>query len=80
MGFRPHEGNPTQSVKINNLIKRVRKKEVRKQGVAPQCGHPMTETEFQTMQNILQNQHKHDRTNSTIWCFGLYALIIFNSI
>ena len=72
-----NEGNPTRSVEINNLIKRVRKKEVRKQGVAPQCRRPMTETEFRTMQNILQNQHDHDRTNSTIWRFGLYALTIF---
>jgi hypothetical protein len=31
-----NEGNPTRSIEINNLIKRVKKKEVRKQGVASQ--------------------------------------------
>jgi hypothetical protein len=30
------EGNPTKSIVVNDLIKRVKKKEVRKQGVAPQ--------------------------------------------
>jgi hypothetical protein len=38
-----NEGSPTQSIEVNNLIKRVRKKEVRKQGVAPQCQCAMTE-------------------------------------
>ena len=32
-----NKGNPTRSTKINDLIKRVKRKEVRKQGVAPQC-------------------------------------------
>jgi hypothetical protein len=72
-----NEGNPTRSNEVNNLIKRVRKKEVRKQGVAPQCRRAMTETEFRTMQNIFQNQQEHDRTSSTIWRYGLYALTIF---
>ena len=40
------EGNPTKSIVVNNLIKRVKKKEVRKQGVAPQSCCSMTEQEF----------------------------------
>jgi hypothetical protein len=68
-----NEGNPTRSIEVNNLIKRVRKKEVRKQGVAPQCRRAMTEAEFRTMQNILRN---HDG-RSLIWQYGLYALTIF---
>ena len=31
-----NSGNPTKSTNVNDLIKRVKKKEVRKQGVAPQ--------------------------------------------
>jgi hypothetical protein len=67
------EGNPTRSIEVNNLIKRVKKKEVHKQGAALQCRHAITEDEFQTMQKILQN---HDKT-SMIWQFGLYALTNF---
>jgi Transcriptional activator of glycolytic enzymes len=68
-----NEGNPTRSIEVNNLIKRVKKKEVRKQGAASQCRRAITEVEFRTMQKILQN---HNRT-STIWRFGLYALTNF---
>jgi Transcriptional activator of glycolytic enzymes len=68
-----NEGNPTRSLEVNNLIKRVRKKEVRKQGVAPQCRRAMTEGEFRAMQNILRN---HD-SGSLLWKCGLYALTIF---
>jgi hypothetical protein len=68
-----NEGNPTRSIEVNNLIKRVKKKEVRKQGVASQCRRAITEVEFRTMQKILQN---HDR-NSSIWRYGLYALTNF---
>jgi hypothetical protein len=76
-----NEGNPTQSIEINYLIKQVCNKEVRKQSVAPQCRHPTTETEFQTMQNILQNRHEHNRTSSTIWPFCTnHFSIPFNSL
>jgi len=68
-----NEGNPTRSIEVNNLIKRVKKKEVRKQGAASQCRRAITEDEFRTMQKILRN---HDRT-SMIWRFGLYALTNF---
>ena len=51
-----NEGNPTRSIEINNLIKRVKKKEVRKQGAASQSKRAITEDEYQTMQNIFRNQ------------------------
>jgi hypothetical protein len=41
-----NEGNPTRNVEINDLIKRVKKKEVRKQGVASQTQRAITELEF----------------------------------
>jgi hypothetical protein len=44
-----NEENPTRSIEVNNLIKRVKKKEVRKQGVASQCRRAITEVEFRTM-------------------------------
>jgi hypothetical protein len=34
-----NEGNPTKSIDVNDLIRHVKKKEVRKQGVAPQSCH-----------------------------------------
>lgn len=37
-----NEGNPTRSIEINNLIKRVKKKEVRKQGAASQSRRAIT--------------------------------------
>jgi hypothetical protein len=70
-----NEGNPTRSIEINTLIKRVKKKEVRKQGAASQSRQAITdEDEYRTMQNIFRNQE--DR-NSLVWRYGLYALTNF---
>ena len=68
-----NEGNPTRSIDVNNLIKRVKKKEVRKQGVLSKVKRPLTDDEFGQMQKILQN---HNR-NNYIWRYGLYALANF---
>ena len=68
-----NEGNPTRSIDVNNLIKRVKKKEVRKQGVVSRCRRAITEAEFRKMQNILQTHNG----NSLIWRYGLYALTNF---
>ncbi len=43
---RRREGNPSRSIEINNLIKRLKKKEVRKQGVVSQTQSAITEVEF----------------------------------
>jgi hypothetical protein len=67
-----NEGNPTRSIEVNSLIKRIKKKEVRKQGVLSKAKRPVTEDEFRRMQNILQN-HK----SNIIWRYGLYALTNF---
>ncbi len=68
-----NEGNPTRSIEVNSLIKRVKKKEVRKQGVLSQAKRPLTEEEFRRMQHILQNHNK----SNMIWRYGLYALTNF---
>jgi hypothetical protein len=67
-----NEGNPTRSIEINNLIKQVKKKEVRKQGVASQTRRPMTEREFRLLHKILR-----DKKNSPIWRYGMSAMINF---
>jgi hypothetical protein len=68
-----NEGNPTRSIDVNNLIRRVKKKEVRKQGVVSKAKRPLTEEEYRKLQKILQN---HDR-NNYIWRYGLCALTNF---
>jgi hypothetical protein len=68
-----NEGNPTRSIEVNNLIKRVKKKEVRKQGVVSQCRRAITDDEFRKMHRILQTY----QPNSLVWRYGLYALTNF---
>jgi hypothetical protein len=48
-------GNPTRSREILDLIKYMKKKEVRHQGVASQACRPLTLEEFRSMVNALQN-------------------------
>ena len=43
----PPIGNPTKSIPVNELIKRVKKKEVRKQGKESQARKPFTEEEYE---------------------------------
>ena len=47
------EGNPTRSALVHALIKRVKKKEARKQGVDSQTRRPMLGHEFVVMHNLL---------------------------
>ena len=46
-------GNPTRSVEVNNLIKRVKKKEVRKQGKKSSARRPLEPAEFVSTLSIL---------------------------
>jgi hypothetical protein len=48
------EGNPTQSQEVNGLIKRVKKKEARKQGAATKMKCPMQDDEFVAMHEMLK--------------------------
>ena len=47
-------GNPTKSIEINDLIKAVKKKEVRKQGRASTVRRPLQHDEFQSMLGYLR--------------------------
>jgi hypothetical protein len=71
-----NEGNPatrpTRSIKINNLIKQVKKEEVQKQGVALQTRRPMTERKFRLLHKILW-----DQKDSPISQYGMSAMINF---
>jgi hypothetical protein len=49
------EGNPMSSIEMNNQIKRVKKKEVRKQGQPSKAKRPLTVEEWKTMKKIFAN-------------------------
>ena len=66
-----NEGNPTRSIEVNSLIRRVKKKEVRKQGKASQVKRPLTREEFQKMQHVFQSN------DSFLWKYGLSCLTKF---
>jgi hypothetical protein len=51
------QGNPTRSIEVNTLIKKVKKKEVRKQGVASKARRAITHVEFRRMQSILREKN-----------------------
>ena len=61
-------GNPTKSAQINDLIKKVKKYEVRKQGVPSQARRPFSSSEYAKIKEILQTQGK-----DSIWKFGVPA-------
>ena len=74
-----NEGNPTRSNEINDLLKRVKRKEVRKQGVSPKCRRAITEREFRLLLTVLQaaNSEIAVATNPIVLRFGLPALLNF---
>jgi hypothetical protein len=55
------QGNLTRSIEVNTLIKKVKKKEVRKQGVASKAGHAVTHDEFRRMHSILREKNDASR-------------------
>jgi hypothetical protein len=55
------QGNPTRSIDVNTLIKKVKKKEVRKQGVVSKARRAVTHVEFRRMQSILREKNDVSR-------------------
>ena len=49
-------GNPTKSIEVNNLVKKVQKLEVRKQGKASQARRPLTLDEFRFVVHQLKKK------------------------
>jgi hypothetical protein len=63
------QGNPTRSIEVNTLIKKVKKKEVRKEGVSSKARHAVTHVEFRRMQSILREK------NDVIRRYGIPSLL-----
>ena len=77
------EGNPTRSALVNALIKRVKKKEARKQGVDSQTRRPMRSQEFVAMhdllnRNVLSAGRRGDGAHDVFWKrYGISAMTNF---
>ena len=69
------EGNPTKSLEVNGLIKRVKKKEVRKQGADSMARRALTEKEYRMLQRIFKTENPPTRPLGMIWEFGMPALL-----
>ena len=65
-------GNPTKSVKLNNLISYMRTKEVRRQGVSSQARRSIKAEEYCRTIEILKGEG-----NSTFWKYGIPAMMNF---
>ena len=66
------EGNPTRCAMVNDLIKRVKRKEARKQGAPSRTRPPMKASEFCVLHDVLKSN-----TDSDIWRCGMPALVNF---
>ena len=65
------QGKPTRSIEVNTLIKKVKKKEVRKEGVSSKARHAVTHVEFRRMQSILREK------NDVLRRYGIPSLLTF---
>ena len=68
-------GNPTRSAELNDLIKYIKKKEVRKQGVQSTARRALTHEEFKSTLEELKNHKKttEGKSTSPIWNYGIPA-------
>ena len=68
-------GNPTRCTQINDLIKRVKKMEVRKQGVPSRARRALTHEEYRATHVTLKNHGRNRDTDTMniIWNFGCVA-------
>jgi hypothetical protein len=77
------EGNPTQAAEVNALIKRVKKKEARKQGAPSKTKRPISGDEFVAMHEVLKNvgvgaDGVRSNSHAVYWQrYGLRALVNF---
>ena len=60
--------NPTKSTQLNDLIKLVKKYEVRRQGIPSQARRPFSSSEFQKIKQMLKSNGK-----DSIWLYGVPA-------
>ena len=68
-------GNPTKSTEINDLIKYIKKKEVRKQGIGSKARRTLTHQEFKETLVTLKDHARTVEGESTdpIWNYGVPA-------
>ena len=75
------EGNPTQSQEVNALIKRVKKKEARKQGAESKTKRPMIGDKFVAMHDVSKKMgvaSGQTTTHASYWQrYGIIALVNF---
>jgi len=70
-----NEGNPTKSQEINDLIARVKKKEVHWQGIPSRAHCPVTESKYWQQQTILRSQVSRKwQSHSVLWHTGYVQL------
>ena len=76
------EGNPTMSQDVNDLIKRVKKKEARKQGAESKTWRPMNNIEFDSLHDVLKRVgdtvvgRDRDGSHGGTWKrYGIAALV-----
>ena len=65
----PPIGNPTKSAAVNELIKRVKKKEVRKQGKPSQARKAFTEEEYEF---AIKNMDMHQEEEVRLFVSSIY--------
>ena len=72
-------GNPPRCTLINDLIKRVKKMEVRKQGVPSRARHPMNHEEYKATLVELKEYQRNNENGlmNPIWNFGCVASLNF---
>jgi hypothetical protein len=64
------QGNPTRSIEVNTLIKKVKKKEVRrKEGISSKARRAVAHVEFRRMQSILREK------NDVLRHYGIPSLL-----
>jgi hypothetical protein len=70
------EGNPTMSIQVNSLIKRIKKKEARKQGVQSQARRAILDHEFVAM-HVLLNEYGRNSGGVCWKRYGISAMVNF---
>ena len=68
-------GNPTRCTELNDLVKYVKKKEVRKQGVSSKARRALTHEEFKATISTIKahNRTQDGESTSVIWNYGVPA-------
>ena len=78
-----NSGNPTKSVKVNELIKRVKKAEVRREGKASAARRAMELSEFHKLMTRcreLPNNHIRRHTRAAYFLYKFHMVAKFDDV